>query len=547
MACRPATEGGAVAPDGNYGTRLGDTCCAMSETTSERALGLDALVISDRFRLLHFVKRDDHLAYLWILRVIDRLRAVHRVQVGVDDVAEVLREFSSSYRDVPLPDEGTLRQRLDTLAEDRLLHRLDDVSRAGSLARYRNRQSVYQFTELGYRAFTMLEDLLAARVRDANLSRLAFSDILDDLRSLAAANRSGDGEQIHRRLTRLDGVMQDMSRRSAQFHVTLGEIVSLTEASPELFLRYKNALLSHMSDFMAELDRYLPRLEAAVAEVSESGAATMLTRAAEADDRPFLGLADRLADWERRWEALRGWFTATESAPAGSGVAELRAATRTAVSAVIALLRQLAEAGRSGVNRSSELRHLAAWVAAVPDEDAAHALATAAFNLTSARHLGGAHDDEEQIPANATWWDAPGVEVALTVFRTGRGAGPGVPQPVRADSGARAELRRRQVAEFTAERQAATGLAETGPHGRALSEPETRVLLRLLTKALEARTVISGRVSSGSGSDDTVTLRLRPAPVGDLIQIPGGVMHLPGFTLEITPAVKRRQVGSRRG
>ncbi|WP_026405350.1 TIGR02677 family protein [Actinomadura rifamycini] len=531
----------------------------MSETTSERALGLDALAISDRFRLLHFVKRDDHLTYLWILRAIDRLRAVHRVQVGVDDVATVLREFSGAYHDVPLLDDVTLRQRLDMLADDdQVLHRLDDVSRAGSLARYRNRQSVYQFTELGYRAFALLEDLLAVRVRDANLSRLAFSDILDDLRSLAAANRAGDGEQIHRRLTRLDGVMQDMSRRSAQFHVTLGEIVSSNEASQELFLRYKNALLSHMSDFMAELDRYLPRLEAAVEEVQETGVATMLARSAEADDRPFVSRADRLADWERRWEALRGWFTSPASASAsvsagttivaaGSGVAQLRAATRAAVSAVIALLRQLAEANRSGVNRSSELRHLAAWIAAVPDEDAAHALATAAFNLSSARHLGGAHDDEEQIPANRTWWDAPGVEVALTVFRTGRSAGPGIPQPVRADTGARAELRRRQVEEFTAEREAAAGLAETGPHGRVLSEPEARVLFRLLTKALEARTVISGRVSGGSGSDDTVTLRLRPAEVGEVIQIPGGMLHLPGFSLEITPAVKRRPVRGHRG
>jgi uncharacterized protein (TIGR02677 family) len=504
----------------------------MSEATvSQRALAMDPLAVGDRFRLLHFVKRDDHLSYLWILRAIDRLRAVHQVQVGVDDVAVALRELASSYEEVPQLD-AVLRDRLDTLWEDQLLHRLDDVSRAGSLARYRNRQSVYQFTELGYRAYTMLEDLLAAQVRDANLSRLVFSDLLEDLRSLAGANRDGDGDQIYRRLTRLDTVMEDMARRSAQFHVTLGEIVSLTEASPELFLRYKNALLSHMSDFMAELDRYLPRLDLAVRDVEESGTYTMLARAAEADDRPFLSLGDRMTDWERRWEGLRGWFTAAPDTH--SGVAELRTATRTAVSAVIALLRQLAEANRSGINRTSELRHLAAWVACAPDEDAAHALATSAFNLTSARHLGGAHDDEEQIAGNLTWWDAPGVEVALTLFRTGRAAGPGAPQPVRTDTGARAALRRKQAAEFTAERDAARGLADGGAHDRELTEPETRVLLRLLTKALEARTVISGRISSGSGSDDIVVLRLRPSPVGDTVRIPEGVLHLPGFALEIS-------------
>ncbi len=104
--------------------------------------------------------------------------------------------------------------------------------------------------------------MLAARVQDANLSRLVFSDILRDLSGLAEANRAGDGDEVVRRLASLDRVMEDMARRSARFHLTLGDITRSTEASPEMFLRYKHALLAHMGDFMAELDRYLPRLTA---------------------------------------------------------------------------------------------------------------------------------------------------------------------------------------------------------------------------------------------------------------------------------------------
>ena len=94
--------------------------------------------------------------------------------------------------------------------------------------------------------------------------------------ALAAANRAGDGEQVYRRLSRLDTVLDDMSRRAAQFHLTLGEIIRSTDTSPETFLRYKNALLTHMTDFMAELDRYLPRLAAAVAEVEATGPRPLL-------------------------------------------------------------------------------------------------------------------------------------------------------------------------------------------------------------------------------------------------------------------------------
>ncbi|MGH3169606.1 MAG: DUF2397 family protein, partial [Trebonia sp.] len=188
----------------------------MTEPGSEAAgadqgrrdsLDLDALAVSDRFRLFNFTRRDDHVAYLWVLRALDRLRAVHQVQAHSDDVAAALGELARAYDDVPPIDDTRLRERLDALAGDQMLHRLEDASRAGSLARYRNRQSVYQFSELGYRAFTAVEGVLSARIRDANLSRLVFSDILEDLRALHAAARKSDGDQVYRRLSRLDTVL----------------------------------------------------------------------------------------------------------------------------------------------------------------------------------------------------------------------------------------------------------------------------------------------------------------------------------------------------
>ncbi|HEX6453331.1 MAG TPA: DUF2397 domain-containing protein, partial [Trebonia sp.] len=337
------------------------------------SLGLDALAVSDRFRLFNFTRRDDHVAYLWVLRAMDRLRSVHQIQVHSDDVGNALAELADAYDEVPAVEDGKLRERLDALADDQMLHRLEDASRAGTLARYRNRQSVYQFSELGYRAFTAVEDVLSARIRDANLSRLVFSDILDDLRALSRATGADDKDQVYRRLSRLDTVLDDMSRRAAQFHLTLGEIVRSTDTSPDTFMRYKNALLAHMTDFMAELDRYLPRLAAAVADVDE---ARMLELAAAADDRPFLAAAEVADDWRRRWGALRAWFAESGAESDSASRAEgLRTATRTAVSGVIALLRQVTEAQRGGVNRSSQLRHLAEWVCNTPDEEAAHALA----------------------------------------------------------------------------------------------------------------------------------------------------------------------------
>src|SRR5580704_10056736 len=515
------------------------------------SLDLDALAVSDRLRLFNFTRRDDHVAYLWVLRALDRLRGVHQVQAHSDDVAAALAELSTVHDEVPRLDGG-LREKLDALAEDGMVHRLEDASRAGSLARYRNRQSVYQFSELGYRAFAAVEDVLRARIRDANLSRLVFSDILDDLKALAAATRAHDGEQVYRRLSRLDTVLDDMSRRAAQFHLTLGEIIRSTDTSPDTFLRYKNALLTHMTDFMAELDRYLPRLAAAVAEAEAAAGAqepgAMLRLAAQADERPFLGRDELLDDWRRRWAALRAWFADDTAGPATAGTAGpatesraegLRTATRAAVSAVIALLRQVTEAQRGGVNRSSQLRHVAEWVFNTPDEGAAYALMSAAFNIRSARHLGAAHDDAEQISSRSAWWDAPGVEISVTLFRRGKAPTPGVPQPVRANPAIKAELRRRQAAERQAGREAAQRLLRSGAHERVLDDAELKVLLRLLTLATEARTVVAGRLASGSGGNDVVTMRLIPDEAGSSVQTKNGVLHLPGFELRLEPAGRR--------
>ncbi|HEX5299830.1 MAG TPA: TIGR02677 family protein, partial [Streptosporangiaceae bacterium] len=497
---------------------------------------------------------DDHVAYLWVLRALDRLRAVHQVQAHTDDVAAALAELAAVHDEVPGLN-GTLREKLDALAEDGMVHRLEDASRAGSLARYRNRQSVYQFSELGYRAFTAVEGVLSARIRDANLSRLVFSDILDDLRALAAATRAQDAEQVYRRLSRLDTVLDDMSRRAARFHLTLGEIIRSTDTSPDTFLRYKNALLTHMTDFMAELDRYLPRLAAAVTEADGAAGGqepdAMLRLAAQADERPFLSHDELLDDWRRRWAALRAWFAddrATGDAAAGSATGDgamesraegLRTATRAAVSAVIALLRQVTEAQRGGVNRSSQLRHLAEWVFSTPDEGAAYALMSAAFNLRSVRHLGAAHDDAEEISSRTPWWDAPGVEISVTLFRRGKAPTPGVPQPARANPAVKAELRRRQAAERQAEREAAHRLLQAGAHDRVLDDTETKVLLRLLTLATEARTVVAGRLAAAAGGSDVLTMRLIPSQAGSAVRTASGVLHLPGFELRLEPAGRR--------
>jgi hypothetical protein len=128
------------------------------------------------------------------------------------------------------------------------------------------------------------------------------------------------------------------------------------------------------------------------------------------------------------------------------------------------------------------------------------------------------------------------VEISVTLFRRGKPPAPGVPQPVRSHAGVRTELRRRQAAEREAERAAALRLLESGVTGRVLDDAETRALLRLLTLATEARTVVAGRITGGAGGNELLTMRLIPSDSGSAVRTSSGVLHLPGLRLELTPA-----------
>lgn len=257
----------------------------MAGTEDSADFGIDAFELDDRLRLFHFTAADKRADYLRVLRAFDRARANYQVLLHANDVAESVGG-----------DAAELTPLLDQLHNWRVLDRSYDGARAANLAEYRNRHYVYQFTQAGYRAYRAVEDVLGARVDDAVLSRLVFPELLEDLVTLARANTEGDAEEVYRKLNRLDSALADMAERAARFYLLLGDLSRTTEASAEVFLAHKDALLAHLREFTSELARYTPKLAAALTEVEASGVDRMVELAASVDERIFRSPAERLAD-----------------------------------------------------------------------------------------------------------------------------------------------------------------------------------------------------------------------------------------------------------
>ncbi len=487
----------------------------------------------DRLRLFSFATAEKRVRYLWVLRAFDHARGNYTVLLHAGDVATVLDRIAGD-DDAEVPHASDVPALLEQLHAWGVLERSYDGTRAATLAEYRNRHFVYQFTQSGYRAFRAVEDVLSSRGDDVSLSRLALADLLADLHDLAEANACGDGELVYRKLSRLDATLSDMAERAARFYLVLGDLVRTTEVTPELFLAQKDALLTHMREFSSDLARYAPKLTAALARVHATGADTLPVLAAQHDERVLLSPEEREADWRLRWRGVEHWFVGVGSAP--SEAERLRGATINAISAVLALLRRLTEQRRGGVSRESQLRHLAGWFAAAPSEDAAHALFGAVFDLGRPRHFSVAHSDADLVPVTRSWWEAPPVEISRTLAETGRRPAAGAPGRIqRNDAGVR-RLREAQLEKQRRRAQAAKSLAAGGVRERELSEPEAEVLLGLLDAALSARVPVSGRVrddDSASGSQNGVRLTLRPSAESTVVRTARGRLYLDGLSVEV--------------
>jgi uncharacterized protein (TIGR02677 family) len=501
---------------------------------AENGFGIDAFTVDDRLRLFHFAAAEKRHEYLWLLRAFDRGRANYQVLLHASDAHELLGQLAAEHPGCPDfgPDTSAVQSLLDSLNEWRVLDRSYDGTRAANLAEYRNRHYVYQFSQAGYRAFQAVEDVLGASLEDAQLSRLIFPDILADLKALAAANLAGDAEEVYRKLSRLDGVLSDMAQRAARFYLMLGDLARTNDTRPEVFLSHKDALLTHMREFSAELARYSPRLAEAVQEVAETGVDRLIGHAAGADERLFRSAPDREEDWRQRWAGLTHWFGDTDRGRDEYSEAErLQTATVTAIAGVLALLRRVTEARRGGVSRESQLRHLAQWFTSCPDDEGAHALFQVTFDLGGPRHIAVPYEDPELIPSRLSWWDADPPAISRTLTQSGRTPAMGGPGRIQRNEPERQRLRAEQLKAQAERRTAAAALAGDGVYDRVLDEPETSALLGLLDLALSARVPTSMKAS---GSAHGVRLTLRPCEGSTTVRTVRGRLHLDGVRLEVS-------------
>ena len=496
----------------------------------------------DQVDVLRYVTVENAHNYRAILEVFVEAKEHYLIELSPAEVRDLLGRSSLAY-DLPAPED--LDRHLDALDGWGNLQRFHDTAAVARVEDFYRRRYRYRLTPVGEAAHRAVREVEATVGRSGALQTSMLLEIDAALEALVLAARAGDAPGLVRSLHRLRAALDSLAEEANLFLGELDRQVSAGRIDEALFLAHKQALLAYLGKFIDDLRRLRPQIADRVQEAVALGPDAWLALAAGAADLPpALPGIDPVAAWagdqRERWAGVVSWFLASPAGP--PRVERLHAAAVDGVLRLTRSLERLNERRVRAADRAADFRTLASWFAACPDDAAAHALWAAAFGLYPARHLHLADEDPEWTRPDASWWDAPPVDVPVRLRTRGALTRSGRPPPVRDFGDGRAWIAARRRRERAQAEAALARFSGRGPvhvsELERLSGEELDLLLALLDEALSSRRAADGARRTRT-ADGRLELVLRP-PAEDRpwasVQTSEGRLRCLDYRLEVSAA-----------
>lgn len=428
-------------------------------------------------------------------------------------VSSLLVDFSAPEVAARLADQGieidadAVADRLRSLLGWGNLLRSSHTVRASSIREYRQARQRFQMSRLGERVQRSVDEVLGAADSAREISRQMLALVargLAELADLLEQPGSPDIAEAGDRVGTLFVQFAEFADSVRDFYAYLGTVLSRYDLDSADYTGFKELLLDYVESITEEVSLLAPRVAADLRRC-EPHLPTLLT-ALDAADPGLTGLAEispgtriqrgpgrDLADWE----ALRGWFEGGDDTP--SEVDQLRAATLRALQSLLANAKRMIRASGGEVSRRRDLLRLARWFDEA-DENAAEDLFAAAFGLYGARHLSYALSPDVPVPASASWWHGPDVDVPVSLRERGSRAARGRTAGAEDHTEQKKHLVEQAATAARAREAAAAELRAAGPRldGIRLSSAGLSLLLELLASALGAAS--TRRPAGGDGT-----------------------------------------------
>ncbi len=445
-------------------------------------------------------------------------------------------------------DADTADARLSYLVEHGNLARSPRESEAHSVREYLQTRSRYQLTQIGELVHRQIEELLGTVEQAREVSSEMLGGILAGLTRLDGRDEAiTDPDELAADIGTIFAQFQRLVESTRDFYTYLSQVLSRFDLDRTEFQAFKTALLNYLQRFVDEIARHMPQLAEVLTQL-EPRVEALCARANQGERLLSLdGTAARRARGLQPadWASLHTWFVGDGRRESdASGVRRL---ATDAMRALLVNLRRIASSAEREQSRYGDLLKLARWFDEADDETA-HALWAAAFGLYSCRHLGVVADDEDEpVPATASWWLAPAAEVPVTLRQYGH-------RVIKGRTGRRADFstaKQARVAEReAAERHRREALAELARHAGALgtvrlSDAARGVLLDLYSRALtgHGRPLADGTEAATLVEGLRLTARRTPGR-STVVVSPAGRMELVDLMLTISAVREREQASA---
>lgn len=451
-----------------------------------------------------------------------------------------------------------IEQRLRYLHDNGNLLTSPREVRVTSIAEYQRQPARYTATTLGVRVHRQVEEVMAAAGGAREVPRELLAAVAHRLSALADLGLGGIADASPAELLETTSTVflqyATFAAAVTDFYTYVGAVLARADLDDEEWLGFKRLLLDYLETIVDAISRHTvtirqaltriePALDALLARLADADADVEALRAASPGGE---GVQRALGRTRSDWADMGAWFGAHGERTYGAQ--QVRTAATRAVGVLLANVKRMnASSSREKSLRRHFLR-LAGWFdAATPDD--AHVLYTSAFALYGARHLGVTLEPAiaESLPATASWWDAPGAPVPVSIRERGdrvpRGRVVRVP-----DHGAQKQHLLDERRRDDERRHAA--IEELAAVGDRLGEARvSAAAMAVVLEMLGLATARFGPDLAGATAalvDAPLTLWIEPFHGDVTVRSPVGDLTIAGFRLAVTVDQRRPEWDSRR-
>ncbi|TFD68184.1 DUF2397 domain-containing protein [Cryobacterium gelidum] len=287
--------------------------------------------------------------------------------------------------------------------------------RVTTIAELQRTKSRYQASKLGARVATQSDDIVNATDGAKEVARELMGVIAEQLTRVVEGIAGGkDPDVIAAAVTTTFNSHREFRDSLRDFTAYLSGILSRYDIVGDEYLALKTTLMRYIDILGSDVRQHAPRISALlvqlqpqIPEVLETLALWQTLTAKDTE----LSQGRTESDWV--W--LGEWYAADGET---SGPVAFRAATEQALGQLLVNAKRIVTDAGSGHSRRDDLLQLAKLFHVAEDEDA-HRLFANSFGVYSWRHL--LLGDDENVPpsANTSWWNAPNVDVPVTLRERG--------------------------------------------------------------------------------------------------------------------------------